>query len=321
MKTTFYTLLSCFISFSIISCDARERLDAGAISSFNHLLTSLKHAKDSKDSIGIIQVQYLDKIKNNCQPFIKEKGLTARKIYESMSLFPKFYNQLANYKTDFKSINDTINYIDKKIGHFFDGYKEIKVVLLVGDLSVGGTVDENIIYICLEMIADNGITDKSELPPYLKSLSEKGTLFAYLAHESVHTIQAGFPLNELTGRIIHGKNSLLYTCLLEGSAEYISYYLFGTYLNKSSEAYFMSNRKRIWTKFTENVEKTPYEYNQWIYSFRPNDGRPADLGYYLGFKICEAFMNLQSDKKKGLNCLINRNKFKYVYKKSLYNVE
>lgn len=301
---------------SFISCSAKERIDASAFYAFRQMLGTLEGAKDSNDSIRIIQRFYIDKIRKRCNPFLKEKNIEAVKLYNSLILYPNFYNQLAKYEINVKSLNDTIRFIDKKFKESFDEYEEPSIVLLVGDLSVGGAVSKTTIYICLDMISDNGVIDKSELPEYMKNICAKGTLFCYLVHEIVHSMQYGFPMNELFGMIKHNKNSLLYACLLEGSADYIADHLFNTFLNKNLSNYYEKNIDVIWIRFNQNVNENPFEYNQWIYYFTPNDERPADLGYYIGYKICEAFMNKQTDKKRGIKSLINRRKYRDIFNQS-----
>jgi uncharacterized protein YjaZ len=74
----------------------------------------------------------------------------------------------------------------------------------------------------------------------------------------------------------------------------------------------------IWKEFKESIETAPFDYSKWLYNGDKSKDRPADLGYYTGYKITEGFYNNSKDKKKALRTILKRGKYKKVYRESGY---
>jgi len=49
--------------------------------------------------------------------------------------------------------------------------------------------------------------------------------------------------------------------------------------------------------------------------------RPADLGYYIGYKITEDYFNKSTDKENALKTILKIGKYKKVYKESKFQSE
>ena len=47
------------------------------------------------------------------------------------------------------------------------------------------------------------------------------------------------------------------------------------------------------------------DYQDWLYGTSKKDDRPNDLGYWIGYKITEAYFNKQKDKQKAIDAIIN----------------
>ena len=60
------------------------------------------------------------------------------------------------------------------------------------------------------------------------------------------------------------------------------------------------------------------KYKKWLYNGNSSKDRPADLGYFIGYRICEAYYNQAEDKEKALNEILKINRFKKLLKKSGY---
>jgi hypothetical protein len=56
----------------------------------------------------------------------------------------------------------------------------------------------------------------------------------------------------------------------------------------------------------------------WLYSESGEGKRPDDLGYYMGYKICEAYYRSASDKKQAIHDMLNICDFKEFLKTSRY---
>jgi uncharacterized protein YjaZ len=63
--------------------------------------------------------------------------------------------------------------------------------------------------------------------------------------------------------------------------------------------------------YSDNVE-------DWLYNGTNDKGIPGDLGYYMGYKICEAYYKKAADKKKAVRDILNIEDFKVFFEGSGY---
>ena len=313
-------LLLTLLVFNFYSCEANQNIDISQVDNFKITLRKLKDANTKQDSINVINQYYINGSNKYIRRFLESKKITAITIYDNLKAFPKFYESLRNTSINIKYLTDTLNKINSIFQDYFENFKKPNIYIVVGNLSVGGTIKGNDVFICIEMVSDNGINDRSELPPYLQKITNKANLITYICHETVHTLQTGFPLSDVWGMIRHKKNSLVSACIVEGSADYVIYHLFGMNLNENLRQYVNDNKTELWKKFRNDIEKSPFQYNDWIYKYVPRDGRPADIGYFLGFQICESYASKSLDKRKALNEMIRKGNYKKIYSKSEYSI-
>lgn len=314
-----WPVLCFFISLGLFH-QAQAIVDVENLNRASEMFRQLEKAANRGDSISLIQRLYLDKGDKEFQKFVRSKRLTALGLYQSIRSYPKFYTSLINQEIDLDNLEEKITEIGRIFSEKFRSYREPKIFLLLGNLGTGGTASGNSIFVCWEMLSNSQV-DKSELPEYLRRITEKGDLITYVAHEMVHTLQKGFPIYELFGMIKHRRNSLLHACIVEGSADYITHYLFGINLNKGVRDIAYQQKDILWKKFNESIKNRPFDHGDWLYRFVPKDGSPPDLGYFMGFLICESYVARSSDKNKALNDLIKKNRYKKVFRGSGFGSE
>jgi hypothetical protein len=65
--------------------------------------------------------------------------------------------------------------------------------------------------------------------------------------------------------------------------------------------------KMLWFEFKKDMRRN--DLSKWIYNLGVIKDRPADLGYYIGYKICETYYNHMSDKRKAIKNIIEMKDF------------
>lgn len=113
-----------------------------------------------------------------------------------------------------------------------------------------------------------------------------------IAHELIH-YQQNF----------EGKNMLLKWALLEGSADFIGELISGESINNSSYKYGEQHLDKLSQEFVTKLKNQ--DYQDWLYGTSKKDDRPNDLGYWMGYKITEAYFNNQKDKRKAIAEILN----------------
>lgn len=123
--------------------------------------------------------------------------------------------------------------------------------------------------------------------PLLKELVRKPAMVPVtIVHELAHRNQD-----------INGNNSLLRSCLQEGGADFIAYLVTRQVNNPAMYDFGNAHEKELWERFERDMQTGLTSY--WLYN---NFGaaRPRDLGYWMGFKICEYYYTSRADKEAAI---------------------
>lgn len=138
-------------------------------------------------------------------------------------------------------------------------------------------------------------------------MGKTGDITAMIAHETVHIQQ-----------INQKKFGLLTAVMNEGIADFIAFKILNENINKYSFEYGIKNECHLRAAFLEDLKSSPMVYNSWVYNGTRSKDRPADLGYFIGFRIAEAYYDKQKDKQKALVNLLNHKKYNRIVRKSKY---
>lgn len=113
-----------------------------------------------------------------------------------------------------------------------------------------------------------------------------------VSHETIHFQQD-----------IKGTDNLLKYTLSEGSADFISELVSGEANNSPFYQYGEANSDQLYKEFVTVLKRN--DPTDWLYGTSKKDNRPNDLGYWMGYKISEAYFNKQSDKHKAIDDILH----------------
>ncbi len=270
------------------------------IDHFWEAFDNLKNCKTFADSVNSFQKLYLDRATDGLIDFIRVREFQAEKYVKLVAKYPKFYKSLRKNTFEVKKSEQTIEAVFSKFKEIYPNFKPFKVCFAMGIMNTGGTISNNFVLIGTEITTSTKQMDLSEfenneyrktfegsedLQPKIKSL---------VAHECVHTQQA----KTIDPNAI--KCELLYRTLREGSADFIAELVSG---NLKTNVYGDKNEKQIWTDFKN--ELCNENSNNWLYNSSTVKDKPADLGYFVGYKIAKEFYKNASDKKQAVNNIID----------------
>jgi hypothetical protein len=144
------------------------------------------------------------------------------------------------------------------------------------------------------------------------SLADKTTIIDELPTWRQTFYKTQNPLSELpllcTHEYIHTQQkemaeNLLSLCLYEGVAEFISCKVTGLKSDAPAIEFGKSNEKVVVDKFVSDLFIMSNTYN-WLWGENRNELKVRDLGYYIGYEICERYYNLSKNKTKAIRDLI-----------------
>jgi uncharacterized protein YjaZ len=105
-----------------------------------------------------------------------------------------------------------------------------------------------------------------------------------VAHELIHIEQP--PMGS--------EPTVLDVALREGGADFVGELISGGLINRVQHAYGDAHEAELWAQF--NRARDTQQIADWFYQGDKVSDRPADLGYYEGYKIAEAFYHRAPDK-------------------------
>jgi uncharacterized protein YjaZ len=110
-----------------------------------------------------------------------------------------------------------------------------------------------------------------------------------VSHELIH-FQQRYP-----------SGPLLEHAFMEGSADFIGELISGRQINNEAHRYGIAHEAELWREFSTHFDNK--DYFPWMYG-RPTDGKPNDLGYFIGYRIAQAYYNKAADKTQAIRDII-----------------
>jgi hypothetical protein len=74
--------------------------------------------------------------------------------------------------------------------------------------------------------------------------------------------------------------------------------------------------KTLWSDFKKDMSAN--DLSRWIYNLGAIKDRPADLGYFIGYKICESYYRHMRNKTKAVKDIIEMKDFENFLRMSRY---
>jgi uncharacterized protein YjaZ len=125
------------------------------------------------------------------------------------------------------------------------------------------------------------------------AIEAPGDIPALVAHESIHFQQKYM-----------SQGTLLCACLVEGSADFLGELTSGHLIRRMKETHIWANarERELWEEFQKGMDAK--DTSRWLYGNSGGNGRPVDLGYWMGYKISEAYYNNAADKKQAIRDML-----------------
>jgi hypothetical protein len=184
------------------------------------------------------------------------------------------------------------------------------VYFLVGRMSSGGTLSKRALLIGAEMYGKTPNMPVEELGDWHRQvLAPVEGVPHIVAHELIHYQQ----------RKMVASNTLLAKCIREGSADFLAELISGKHINNHLHVYGNPNEKQLWQEFKKSMLGT--DNLRWLYNGPMSKDRPGDLGYYMGYKISEAYYNKAADKRQAVRGILEIKDFEQFLKDSGYEAK
>jgi hypothetical protein len=266
------------------------------IDNFWRAYDSIRTTQDSLEQLHLIQTLYIDKGTEGLKAFMEARDYTAERWVSLIRKYPKFWNSVRPNTLTVKSKATEITKSLRNLKKLYPELKEAKMYFTIGGLRSGGTTMEDMVLIGAEIATGNASTDVSEFPDkwlagVFRSQSEDNIVPLNI-HEYVHTQQKGETHN------------LLGQAIKEGVCDFITELVLGKPLPNNYLQYGREHENELKEKFKQEMFTTAY--NNWLYN-GANAKTVADLGYFMGYTICQSYYKHSPDKRQAIKEIIELN--------------
>jgi hypothetical protein len=253
---------------------------------------SVATTSDTVKQADFIQRLYVDKATPGLNAFMKARDYNAKLWTTLINKYPKFWKSIRSNTLDIKN---QVPAITRSIENFRKLYPEMrpaKMYFTIGGLRSGGTTTDDMVLVGAEIATADKNTDASELGDWLKNVfknQQSSNLVALNVHEYVHTQQKAAE-----------EKFLLAQAITEGAADFIAELVTRKKNNSVYMIYGREHEQELKEKFL--VEMFSGATGNWLYNGANNPH--ADLGYFIGYSICQAYYQHHIDKKQAIKNII-----------------
>jgi hypothetical protein len=253
------------------------------------------------DSLMVVQRMFIDVATEGQAAFMRDRELLAEDYLEALRRYPRYFASIRATTADARACEPIIQEVFDAFRSIYAGFTPFKVCFGIGVANTGGTTSRTHVWIGTELTTTGENTDFSERGPGYADYRPKReriprTVRTLVAHECVHTQQ---PEHMDSGAV---PCLQLQLCLEEGAANFISELLTGGTNYRMVDEYGLAHEEALWTEFLGTLCAPDAE--RWLYNGATAKDRPADLGYFIGYRIVKAYYDRTPDKTQAIAAII-----------------
>jgi uncharacterized protein YjaZ len=158
--------------------------------------------------------------------------------------------------------------------------------------------------------------DRTEFPDTTHEPPSIDSVTHLVAHELAHFQQAVAQGVETYRSIFGERQTLLRIAIREGSADFIAELISGNHSNPRAQEYGMRHERELWAEFREAMHQR--ELGDWMF-YRPEKHPwPANLGYFMGYRIAKSYYERHADKSAALRAIMGVTDYEQFLRDSGY---
>lgn len=318
MKQVFLLILATFFSVNLISGQNNKSAElmfnqnpekAQIVTSDIALFWRAYDMAKPENNLIIYRDEYFKKGSIGLQEFLRIKIGNSCNLVTAIDAAPKYYAALRAQSAKVEHYKPQMLASFIKLKELYAGAVFPNVYFVIGRMNTGGTVTFKGLIIGVDMFGKTDDASLAEFSGWKKSSVDGiGRIPFIVAHELIHYQQKYglFDNLNLLGRSLH-----------EGGADFVGELIAGGSINPQLHEYGNSREKQLWLEFKK--EMNSMDTSNWLYQGDKAKENPADLGYYVGYKITESYYNRAQDKKQAIRDILDIKDFNAFLKASGYD--
>ena len=263
------------------------------VDQFWHAFDRLQSATNTPDSLAVIEQHYLAVGTPGLRRYAKESNSTATDFLQAIRAHRRYLAAIRPATQSIGQHQASIIKAARQLKKLYPPSTFTDLYFVMGKFQVGGTQFDNLLYIGAELKCSDPQAPLDELNPMVRGgVTPASELTTVSIHEMVHAQQP-------PGRV--GTN--LELALREGAAEYVAYRLTKRLGSPTALNYGCQHEATVRQQFAADAQQAPLP--KWFLATPdPATQAPGALGYFIGFRICEAYYNEAKDRKAALQTII-----------------
>lgn len=295
------TLTLLIIAITFTSCFNRQNLNQNVVTSditnFWNAYDKITSTQDSTLQFRYLDSLYFQKGTVGLKGIRQARNYTPEDYVNAINSYPKFWHSIRENTLKSSEISAELEDGIKKLKAIYPELKPAKIYFTIGAFRTGGTTIDSLVLIGSEISMADNKTVTSEFPENLSHLkshfatSPNKHLVFLNVHEYVHTQQHPRVFN------------ILSLTLYEGAAEFVA----SKALDKKSpnpQIEFGRNKAERIREVFETEMFYPNNLYKWLDGNATNEFGMRDLGYYVGYQICENYYNQSDNKTEAIKTMI-----------------
>jgi hypothetical protein len=260
-------------------------------SDINLFWAAYDKAKPENDLI-VYRDEYLKKGSVGLQEFTRLRIGSSCGLVNSISASPKYYAALREYSLRVAAYEKQTRASFHKLKEIYPEAVFPDVYFVIGRMTSAGTLSDKGLLIGVDMFGKNADAPVDELGAWHKAVvSSVDRLPFIVAHELIHYEQKNAEDGSLLARSIG-----------EGVPDFVAELIAGDTINPHLHKYANPIEKDLWLEFKK--EMSGKNVSNWLYQGDQAKDKPADLGYWMGYKIAESYYKNAKDKKQAIKDML-----------------
>jgi hypothetical protein len=250
---------------------------------------------------AILDRDYIKKGSQGVQDFIPQRIINSEALTRTILKDLKYYETVRANTEQMQSFVPEIRQGFERLKQIYPDAIFPPVYFVIGRRNSGGTDSDNGLIIGAEMFADTG------------SRIHLSEVVSIVIHELIHYQQPA-----QGGDLTTQSGDLTTKVMNEGAADFIAELITGNQIDEDTKPYGDSHEEELWKKFQEDAKKN--DLKPWLYNGADKDRvGPPDLGYYMGYKLCQSLYEISPDKAAALKIIIAMKDPKAIIEQSAYS--
>lgn len=272
---------------------------------------ALSKPATTKELAEILEREYFKPGTGGLRDFIRLRIKSADDLARTLHAYPKYYASIRESTLKVASMEKRIRASFYAMKHLYPDAVFPDVYFIIGKMGTGGTTSARGLLIGMEMYSRTPQASDAEFGDWHKRVLVAVENLPYIvAHELIHYQQKHPPTL---------KSTLLAQSIIEGGADFLGELISGGQINQHLHVWGNAREKQLWEEFRKDMDAN--NSSRWLYNGSKIKDRPADLGYYIGYKVVEAHYARAQDKKQAIREILTIQDFTKFLKDSKYETK